>query len=125
MLDETMLRKMKPGAYLVNTSRGAIVDEDALAALLREGALAGAGIDTFEGIDVFVEEEGPQDHPLLSLDNVVLSPHVGAISVQAMQDVTDGGIGNAAAVLSGYWPPVEHLVNPGVEPRFPLADRAE
>jgi phosphoglycerate dehydrogenase-like enzyme len=116
-----MLSKMKPGAYLVNTSRGAIVDEEALVDLLRDGRLAGAGIDTFEGIDVFVEEERPPDHPLLSLDNVILTPHVGAISVQAMQDVTRGGIANAAAVLSGFWPPAVNLVNPEVEPRFPLA----
>ena len=123
LLDEAMLRTMKPGAYLINTSRGAIVDEMAMVSLLRDGLLAGAGIDTFEGIDVFVQEERPPDHPLLSLDNVILTPHVGAISVQAMQDVSNGGIGNAAAVLSGHWPPPENLVNPGVVPRFPLADR--
>lgn len=121
LLDRAMLSKMKPGAYLVNTSRGAIVDEEALVDLLGDGRLAGAGIDTFEGIDVFVEEERPPDHPLLSLDNVILTPHVGAISVQAMEDVTTGGIANAAAVLSGFWPPAENLVNPEVEPRFPLA----
>ena len=123
LLDEARLRTMKHGAYLINTSRGAIVDETALVELLREGVLAGAGIDTFEGIDVFVQEERPPDHPLLSLDNVILTPHVGAISVQAMQDVSDGGIANAAAVLSGYWPPPENIVNPDVEPRFPLAER--
>ena len=123
LLDEAMLRRMKPGAYLINTSRGAIVDEMAMVSLLRDGLLAGAGIDTFEGIDVFVQEERPPEHPLLSLDNVILTPHVGAISVQAMQDVSNGGIGNAAAVLSGNWPPPENLVNPGVVPRFPLADR--
>ena len=123
LLDEAMLRRMKPGAYLINTSRGAIVDEMAMVSLLRDGLLAGAGIDTFEGIDVFVQEERPPDHPLLSLDNVILTPHVGAISVQAMQDVSNGGIGNAAAVLSGYWPPPENLVNPGVVPRFPLSER--
>ncbi len=122
LLDRQILSKMKPGAYLVNTSRGAIVDETALVDLLQKGRLAGAGIDTFEGIDVFVEEQRPPDHPLLSLDNVILTPHVGAISVQAMQDVTDGGIANAAAVLSGYWPPAENLVNPDVLPRFPLVE---
>ena len=124
LLDETMMRRMKPGAYLVNTSRGAVVDEMALVGLLREGHLAGAGIDTFEAIDVFVEDERPPDHPLLSLDNVILTPHVGAISVQAMEDVSDGGISNAAAVLSGYWPPTENLVNAGVVPGFPLAERS-
>lgn len=122
LLDRELLSKMKPGAYLVNTSRGAIVDETALVDLLQEGRLAGAGIDTFEGIDVFVEEQRPPEHPLLTLDNVILTPHVGAISVQAMQDVTDGGIANAAAVLSGYWPPAENLVNPDVLPWFPLVE---
>ncbi len=121
LLDRAMLRKMKPGAYLINTSRGAIVDEEALVEFLREERLAGAGIDTFEGIDVFVEEEKPPDHPLLSLDNVILTPHVGAISVQAMQDVSTGGMANAAAVLSGFWPSPDNLVNPEVVPRFPLA----
>ena len=125
LLDRELLNKMKPGSYLVNTSRGAIVDETALVEMLREGKLAGAGIDTFEGIDVFVEEEKPPKHPFLSLDNVILTPHVGAISVQAMQDVTDGGLGNAAAVLSGYWPPAGNLVNPEVVPRFPLTDPEE
>ena len=122
LLDDEMLRRMKPGAYLINTSRGAIVDEMALVGLLREGRVAGAGIDTFEGIDVFVEEQRPPDHPLLSLDNVILTPHVGAISVQAMEDVSNGGIGNAAAVLSGLWPPRENIVNPEVIPRVPLAE---
>ena len=123
LFDEDLMRRMKPGAYLINTSRGAIVDEMALVELLREGRMAGAGIDTFEAIDVFVEEERPPDHPLLSLENVILTPHVGAISVQAMEDVSNGGIGNAVAVLSGYWPPREKLVNPGVVPRFPLVER--
>ena len=121
LLDETMLAKMRPGAYLVNTSRGALVDESALVRRLQDGSLAGAGIDTFEGIDVFVEEERVPDHPLLALDNVILTPHVGASSIQAMQDVTDGGLANAAAVLSGRWPPRQNLVNPEVVPRFSLA----
>ncbi len=122
LLNETMLRRMKPGAYLINTSRGAIVDEIALVSLLRAGRVAGAGIDTFEGIDVFAEEERPPDHPLLSVDNVILTPHVGALSVQAMQDVSNGGIENAVAVLSGFWPRRQNLVNRDVTPRFPLAD---
>lgn len=125
LLDGAMLRKMKRGAYFINTSRGAIVDEEALVELLKEGTLAGAGIDTFEGIDVFVEDEMPPDHPLLSLENVILSPHVGAISEQAMQDVTNGGLANAAAVLSGYWPSPENIVNPEVIPRFPLVEKEE
>ena len=121
LFDEAALRKMKPGACLINTSRGALVDEMALVKALREGRLNGAGLDTFEGIDPFTEVEAPPDHPLLTLDNVVLTPHIGAYSVQASQDVSTGGIQNVVSVLSGHWPLAENIVNPSVKPRFPLA----
>jgi D-3-phosphoglycerate dehydrogenase len=121
-LDEVALRKMKPGAYLINTSRGALVDEMALVDALREDRLAGAGLDTFERIDPFTEVETPPDHPLLMLDNVILTHHVASFSVQAGQDVATGGIQNAVAILSGHWPHPNHIVNPDVVPRFPLAD---
>ena len=62
---------MKPTAYLVNTSRGPIVDEAALLAALRERRIAGAGIDVY-GIEPL-----PQDHPLRAMDNTVLTPHLG------------------------------------------------
>jgi len=120
LLDEAALRKMKPGAFLINTSRGALVDETALVQALREGRLAGAGLDTFEQINVFTENEAPPQHPLLELDNVILTPHVAAGSVQAMADVSLGGVENVAAVLSGRWPPAENIVNYGVTPRWPL-----
>lgn len=122
LLDATTLRRMKPGACLINTARGAIVDELALVELLREGRIAGAGLDTFEHIDPFVEEETPPDHPLLSLDNVVLTPHVAAFSVQAMEDNRRGSAENALAVLRGRWPDRENLVNPSVIPKFALVD---
>ena len=122
LLDDAALRKMKPGAFLINTSRGAIVDEFALAAALREGRLAGAGIDTFEHIDPFTEVETPPVHPFLELDNVILTPHVAAMSVQAKQDVAKGGVENVVTVLSDHWPDPENIVNPDVEPRVPLAD---
>jgi len=122
LFDDATLRKMKPGAYLINTSRGAIVDEAALVAALREGRLGGAGIDTFEGIDIFAVDEAPPIHPLvlMDLDNVVLTPHVAAGSDQAGQDVVRGAVENVAAVLSGRWPPLENVVNPEVVPRVPL-----
>ncbi len=62
---------MKKSAYLINTARGAMIDENALAKVLREKAIAGAALD------VFVEEPLPPSSPLLELDNVVLSPHQG------------------------------------------------
>jgi len=71
LLNEARLRLMKKSAYLVNTARGAIVDEAALVKVLRENAIAGAALD------VFVEEPLAQNHPLLDLENVVLTPHLG------------------------------------------------
>ncbi len=120
LLDEAALRKMKPGACLINTSRGALVDEQALVRVLREGRLAGAGLDTFEEIEVFTDTVQPPCHPLVELDNVILSPHVSAHSVQSLEDVAKTGIENLVAALSGYWPPFENIVNKGVVPRFSL-----
>jgi len=71
LLNETRLRLMKPSAYLINTARGAIMDERALVKILHERTIAGAGLD------VFVEEPLPPSHPLLELDSVVLTPHLG------------------------------------------------
>ena len=122
MLDDAELGKMKLGAHLINTSRGALVDEMALVKALREGRLSGAGLDTFEEINPFTEDEAPPDHPLLELDNVVLTPHVGAYSVQAAQDVSRGGVQNVVSVLSGHMPLGENIVNPSVTPRFSLAE---
>ena len=68
------LRAMKPSSYLVNTSRGPIVEEEALVKALREGWIAGAGLDVFD------TEPLPGDHPLRTLPNVVLSPHMGYVT---------------------------------------------
>ena len=121
LIDEAALRKMKPTASLINTSRGGNVDEMALVRALQEGVIASAGIDTFELIDIFGEEKAP-DHPFLTLDNVILTPHVAAMSVQAKEDVGRGGVENVVSILSGFWPHPDHIVNRGVVPRFPLAD---
>ena len=71
LLDKGRLRRMKKSSYLVNTARGAIINETALVEILQERAIAGAALD------VFVEEPLPPNHPLLQLDNVVLTPHLG------------------------------------------------
>jgi D-3-phosphoglycerate dehydrogenase / 2-oxoglutarate reductase len=71
LVGEKELAAMKPSSYLVNIARGPIVDEAALVRALREGQIAGAGLDVYD------EEPLPRHHPLLQLDNVVLTPHVG------------------------------------------------
>jgi D-3-phosphoglycerate dehydrogenase len=71
IVDENMISKMKSTAFLVNCARGGTVDEKALFNALKEGRIAGAGIDVFE-------KEPPEGNPLLGLDNVVLTPHLGA-----------------------------------------------
>jgi D-3-phosphoglycerate dehydrogenase len=125
LIGSAVLEKMKPGACLINTARGAIVDEAALVIALRSGHLGGAGLDTFEGIDPFSGNETPPNHPLLGFENVILTPHVSALSVEGSQAVTLGGLENLAAVLSGRWPKAGHVVNTGVEPRSPLEEYDE
>ncbi|KPU63507.1 3-phosphoglycerate dehydrogenase [Thermococcus sp. EP1] len=77
LINEEKLRLMKPTAVLINTSRGPIIDTNALVKALEEGWIAGAALDVFE------EEPLPKDHPLTKLDNVVLTPHIGASTVEA------------------------------------------
>ncbi|BAD86155.1 D-3-phosphoglycerate dehydrogenase [Thermococcus kodakarensis KOD1] len=77
LINEERLKLMKPTAILINAARGAVVDTDALVKALQEGWIAGAGLDVFE------EEPLPADHPLTKLDNVVLTPHIGASTVEA------------------------------------------
>lgn len=72
LVGSTLLALMKKGSYLINCARGGIVDEAALAAVLRDGPLAGAAMD------VFAREPVPADHPLLGLDNFLCTPHLGA-----------------------------------------------
>ncbi len=71
LLDARRLALMKPSAFLINTARGPIVDEAALVAALKERRIAGAGLDVFD------QEPLPAGHPLTTLDNVVLTPHIG------------------------------------------------
>jgi len=120
LIDRTRLQIMKPGAVLINTARGAIVAEAALVEALLSEHLAGAGLDTFEQIDPFTGVDSPQDHPLLHMNNVILTTHVAALSEEGMREVSEGGIENLVAVLSGAWPTPERIVNPGIAPRFPL-----
>ncbi len=92
------LARMKPTACLINVARGGVVDQDALVAALREGRLAGAGIDVFEA------EPVPLDDPLLTLDNVILSPHAAHHSLESMNELRGRVIADVAAVLRGDAP---------------------
>ena len=77
LINEERLKLMKPTAVLINAARGAVVDNKALVKALQEGWIAGAGLDVYE------EEPLPKDHPLTRLDNVVLTPHIGASTEEA------------------------------------------
>jgi phosphoglycerate dehydrogenase-like enzyme len=103
LIDRAALSSMKPGAVLVNTSRGPIVDEDALADALRDGRLAAAGLDVFG-----VEPVSP-DNPLLRLDNVVLTPHVTWYTVDTMRRYLVEAVANCRRLRDGQ--PLAHVVN--------------
>jgi glyoxylate reductase len=98
LVDAGRLAQMKPTAFLVNTTRGPVVDEQALATALATGAIAGAGLDVFE--------REPEVHPdLLGLDNVVLLPHLGSATVETRTAMAVLAARNAIAVLEGVEPP--------------------
>lgn len=118
LLDAARIALMKPTAVLINTARGAVVDEQALISALRERRIGGAALDVFDGIDVFALPGDPPRHPLLELDNVFLTPHCAGSSVESTIDSKTRGARHAADVLRGRWPP--HVVNPDVAPRHPL-----
>jgi D-3-phosphoglycerate dehydrogenase len=100
---------MKEGAFLVNTSRGAVIDESALAEALRSGRMWGAGLDVMEN------EPLPPNSPLRKCDNVTFTPHVGANTEESVDDLYRAGCQIAMDVVSGIWP--ESVVNPEVEDR--------
>ena len=104
LIGQRELALMKPGALLVNTARGAVVDEAALVEALRSGALGGAGLDTFE-----VEPMAP-GNPLLALDNVILTPHVAGVTRDAALRVATTTARNIVDVLAGRALPAGHLV---------------
>lgn len=109
MLGSREVALMKPGAVLVNTARGGIVDELALAQALDSGQLYAAGIDVFE------QEPVAMDNPLLQHPRVVVTPHIGSATTQTRAKMVDRAIDNATAALLGQ--PMPYCVNPQVYQR--------
>jgi len=110
MIGEAQLARMKRSAYLINISRGAVVDEPALIRALQEKRIAGAGLDVFE------KEPLDQGNPLLRMENVVLLPHIGSATEPTRQAMIDLATDNALVVLQGK-PPITP-VNPEVLSRL-------
>jgi phosphoglycerate dehydrogenase-like enzyme len=103
MIGTRELGLMKPTSYLVNIARGELVDEPALVEALRQGRIAGAGLDVFE-------TEPLHDSPLFALDNVVLTPHQAGLAASAKVNAAVRAVNNALAALDGRCPP--DAINP-------------
>ncbi len=123
LIDRNALEKVKPGALLINTSRGSLVDTEALVWVLDEGILGGAGLDVLEG-EEFVEEEAEilstaysvemlaalvRNHILARRDNVVITPHIGFYSREATDRIIDTTIENIIGFFDGR---LQNVVNP-------------
>jgi D-3-phosphoglycerate dehydrogenase len=106
LLDSRALAITKPGVIIINTARGEIIEENALLTLLRSGHIAGAGLDVYQ------QEPLPSDHPLLSLDNVLLTPHVAFNTPEATLALLDISIDNIVHYYGGD--PINVVAAPGI-----------
>jgi glyoxylate reductase len=113
LINAENLKLMKKTAYLINNSRGPVVDEKALYEALKAGRIAGAGLDVFE------QEPTPLDNPLLKLDNVVVAPHISSASLETRAKMSEMVAENLVTFFDGKKPP--NLVNPDVMKVKPLA----
>ena len=98
LLSERRLKLLRPGAFIVNTSRGEVIDETALTRMLSKGEIAGAGLDVFE-------HEPAVNPKLLRLDNVVLLPHMGSATLEGRIDMGEKVIVNVRTFIDGHTPP--------------------
>ena len=115
LIDASTLERFKPSAWLINTSRGSLVDESALLAALRAGRLAGAALD------VRRSEPTAGPDPFRDLANVILTPHAAFYTEQSLHELRERAAENVAAVLAGGTP--HDPVNPSIKPRFDGSDR--
>lgn len=106
LIGEQQLKQMKSSAYLINTSRGALVDEEALIAALQQGEIAGAGLD------VFAVEPLPASSPLTQLSNVVLTPHSAASAEQALMRMASAAVTGVLDILDERCP--LSIINPQI-----------
>jgi glyoxylate reductase len=104
---------MKKTAYLINNSRGPVVNEKDLYEALKEDRIAGAGLDVFE------QEPTPLDNPVLKLDNVVVAPHISSASYETRSRMAEMVAENLVAFFEGRKPP--NLINPDVMKIKPLS----
>ena len=107
LLNAGRLGLMKPTAYLINVARGPIVDEAALIEILRDGQLAGAGLDVFE------KEPPDSDNPLLTMETVIPTAHCLCWTDSFVDAVARDAISGIIAALNGHWP--EYVVNPAAK----------
>ncbi len=103
---------MKPSAYLINTSRGSVVDEPALIRALQEKRIAGAGLDVFE------KDPIDPDNPLLKMGQVIVTPHSASYCEASFKRLRISVGEEAVRVARGIWP--KNVVNQGVEPKVAL-----
>jgi len=109
-IGEREFRMMEPDALFVNTSRGQVVDEPALIRALQEGWIAGAALDVLE------KEPPDDDNPLLTMENVILTPHIGGTSHRFPEEFYEGSVEAILDLAAGRWP--RSIVNPNVKPRW-------
>ena len=107
--------QMKPNAIIVNTARGPIIDEQAMIAALREDRIAGAALDVFE------QEPLSPDSPLLTMENVIVTPHSAAFSEVSQKLIRRRVMEEAARVVHGYWSP-STVNRAAITPKYPLRD---
>ncbi len=110
MIGANEFARMKPTCYFINTARGGIHDERALAAALESGALAGAGLDVWD------TEPPPIEHPLLRFDNVIATPHIAGVTFEAREEISRMAVKQLLDIVDGRRPP--RLINSEVWPAY-------